>query len=464
MANRSGREAPSTSQTRGTSANRSEAEPVEGALAVLRHNAIGAATSPSRRLYPHQWSWDSACIAIGYARADQERAQTELRSLFAGQWRNGLLPHIVFSEGARYFPGPEFWQTERSPDAPARPRTSGIVQPAVHGTALWEVVRHAADRDRADAFARELLPRMLVAWHEYLYRERTRDGGALVEVWHPWETGMDNSPLWDDALARIEFAPERRARVHARRRPRSQWRTSGRATASTTGTRTSSGCSATSGTTPDGSASRRRSRSGPSSSTRSSSSRIATWPSSRGRRRRRRPARGLGRADRGPRSRSSGTTPRASTATSTSARASRWRPGAPRGSLRCTRRSRRPQRAARMLETVADAGVAVGSDGWAATSLPPGGPSLRAHPVLAGPRLADPELGPPARARALRLRPARRAGPHHPRLARARRRLLGALRPDHAQRPRRRAVRVDRGARARPRRLLVHQRPTAARN
>src|SRR5215210_6713724 len=93
------------------------------ALRVLRENAIGDATSPSRKLYPHQWSWDSACIAIGYARHDQARAETELRSLFEGQWRNGLLPHIVFTEGAEYFPGPEFWQTERSPEAPARPRT-----------------------------------------------------------------------------------------------------------------------------------------------------------------------------------------------------------------------------------------------------------------------------------------------------------------------------------------------------
>jgi hypothetical protein len=189
-------------------ANRQEGTALErDALAVLDENSLGHATSPSRKLYPHQWSWDSACIAIGYARSNQERAERELRSLFSGQWRNGLLPHIVFTEGARYFPGPEFWQTERSADAPAAPRTSGIVQPAVHGTAVWEVVRHAADRDRAVAFARDLLPK-LIAWHEYLYRERTRDGGALVEVWHPWETGMDNSPLWDDALARLELGPE----------------------------------------------------------------------------------------------------------------------------------------------------------------------------------------------------------------------------------------------------------------
>ena len=177
------------------------------ARAVLDANWTGRATRPSPRLYPHQWSWDSACIAIGYAAWDQQRAETELRSLFAGQWGNGLLPHIVFADGARYFPGPEFWQTERSPDSPEHPRTSGIVQPPVHATAAWHVYRFADDRVRATSFLAELMPK-LAAWHGYLYRERTRGDDGLAEVWHPWESGMDNSPLWDDALARMEMTPD----------------------------------------------------------------------------------------------------------------------------------------------------------------------------------------------------------------------------------------------------------------
>jgi hypothetical protein len=177
------------------------------AVAVLDANWMGHATRASADLYPHQWSWDSACIAIGYAGWDQQRAQAELRWLFAGQWDDGLLPHIRFAEDARYFPGPEFWQTDISPRAPTRPRTSGIVQPPVHGTAVWQVYRHARDREEGVAFLRDLLPK-LVAWHEYLYRERTRGDDGLVEIWHPWESGMDNSPLWDEALARIEPPPE----------------------------------------------------------------------------------------------------------------------------------------------------------------------------------------------------------------------------------------------------------------
>ncbi len=176
------------------------------AKAVLEANWMGHATRASARLYPHQWSWDSACIAIGYAGSNQERAQTELRWLFAGQWTNGLLPHIRFADDARYFPGPEFWQTDRSPNAPRHPRTSGIVQPPIHATAVRHVFHRARDGEQAKAFLRELMPG-LVLWHEYLYRERTR-GDGLVEIWHPWESGMDNSPLWDVALARISPARE----------------------------------------------------------------------------------------------------------------------------------------------------------------------------------------------------------------------------------------------------------------
>jgi len=186
---------------------RTDGDLANRAAAVLEANWMGHATRASAHLYPHQWSWDSACIAIGYSGWDQARAQAELRSIFAGQWADGLLPHIRFARDARYFPGPEFWQTHLSPLAPPEPPTSGIVQPPVHATATWKVYRRARDAEEAKRFLRELQPK-LVAWHEYLYRERTRGDDGLVEIWHPWESGMDNSPLWDDALARISPPPD----------------------------------------------------------------------------------------------------------------------------------------------------------------------------------------------------------------------------------------------------------------
>ena len=44
---------------------------------VLRRNDMGGWTRAAPDLYPHQWSWDSACIAIGYSGWDQQRAQDE---------------------------------------------------------------------------------------------------------------------------------------------------------------------------------------------------------------------------------------------------------------------------------------------------------------------------------------------------------------------------------------------------
>lgn len=175
------------------------------ARAVLERNWTGSFTRPGPHLYPHQWSWDSAFVAIGNAPLNAPRARIELRSLFAGEWRNGLLPHIVFAPGmpdSAYFPGAGRWDTARSPDAPRQPRTSGIVQPPVHATAVWQVHDAAPD----PGFLREMLE-PLVAWHDYLHRARDLRGDGLVAIHHPWESGMDNSPAWDAALAAISIPP-----------------------------------------------------------------------------------------------------------------------------------------------------------------------------------------------------------------------------------------------------------------
>jgi hypothetical protein len=115
---------------------RADEKSVQQARMVLDFNWTGEYTMPGPRLYPHQRSWDSAFIAIGYSHYDQERATRELRHLFEAQWKSGLLPQIVFKPlFSEYFPGIEFWHAERSPDAPRDRKTSGVVQPPVHATA-----------------------------------------------------------------------------------------------------------------------------------------------------------------------------------------------------------------------------------------------------------------------------------------------------------------------------------------
>jgi hypothetical protein len=169
------------------------------AVHVLIDNWHGHSTVPSRSLYPHQWSWDSAFIALGLRHWAPQRAATELLSLFGAQWSDGRIPHIAFNPAVdpdAYFPGPTFW---RSADVVGHPPidTSGIIQPPVHATAAVAV----ADGLGNDgvAFARRAYP-CLVAQHDYLRRRRSVGPAGLAAVVHPWETGMDNSPAWDSPL------------------------------------------------------------------------------------------------------------------------------------------------------------------------------------------------------------------------------------------------------------------------
>lgn len=181
---------------------------VKKAKKVLDKNWTGSFTRPATELYPHQWSWDSAFISIGYDHYNQERAEKELQRLFTGQWSNGMVPQIVYDEQADvdYFPGPEFWQVKNS-KAPEEPATSGICQPPVHATAVRRMLESAPDRAAAQEFAADLFPK-LKAWHEFLYNERDPNDEGLAYIRHPWASGQDNSPNWDEALARIELTEE----------------------------------------------------------------------------------------------------------------------------------------------------------------------------------------------------------------------------------------------------------------
>jgi glycogen debranching enzyme len=189
----------------------------ERAAAVLRANDTGRFIKPSQRLYPFQWNWDSAFIAIGLAAVDPERGRVEVRSLLEGQWADGMVPHIVFHpQPIEYSPGAELWASHECDGAPGVP-TSGITQPPVLATALR--VLHEAEPDHA--FLEEVLP-AIDAWHAWFHRERAVDG--LVAVLHPWESA-DNAPRFDSALARLDIegveVPRRsdRSQVDASERP-----------------------------------------------------------------------------------------------------------------------------------------------------------------------------------------------------------------------------------------------------
>jgi glucosylglycerate hydrolase len=182
------------------------------AAGVLRRNDFEGWTKPGPSLYPHQWSWDSAFIALGLAHLDNRRAARELETLFASQWATGKVPHIVFNPEAppqSYFPDEERWSSAAlSKDAPSSPHTSGLCQPPIHAIAVSRIWQTAQGKDArrvemARSFLSDSYPRLL-AWHLYLATARDPEGSGLVTIYHPWESGTDNSPRWDATLEEIE--------------------------------------------------------------------------------------------------------------------------------------------------------------------------------------------------------------------------------------------------------------------
>ncbi|WP_405679330.1 hypothetical protein OG292_37045 [Streptomyces sp. NBC_01511] len=179
---------------------------------VLLANWTGTSTVPSHTLYPHQWSWDSAFIAVGLSRLSPRRAQRELETLLGAQWDDGRIPHIVFNPAVpldAYFPSPDFWRSSTAgatAGAPPDIETSGIVQPPVHALAAWLVHESDPETSGRRGFLERVYPR-LTAWHRYLHTNRDLGGAGLASVLHPWEPGMDNSPCWDRPLERVDPAP-----------------------------------------------------------------------------------------------------------------------------------------------------------------------------------------------------------------------------------------------------------------
>ena len=171
------------------------------AAAVLRLDDRGRYTLPSRTTYPHQWNWDSALAALGWAELDPARAWTELESLAGARDAQGMIPHIAFRGGAaarikaRYLPGPRWWGRRFGADGR---RISGITQPPLAATCMRILFERHPDERRARGL---LAP--LHAWHRFLLDARDPHGQGEPVLIHPWESGRDNAVEWDGPLWRV---------------------------------------------------------------------------------------------------------------------------------------------------------------------------------------------------------------------------------------------------------------------
>jgi glycogen debranching enzyme len=138
-------------------------------------------TLPSADHYPYQWLWDSCFHAIILAQIEPEAAKAELISLLSKQFKDGMVPHIIYwSPGILHL---FRWGVEG---------TSSLTQPPMIAYAAWEIHRRASDR----SFLESIYPAML-AYYRFLIEKRDPRDHHLIGVINPDETGEDNSPRFD---------------------------------------------------------------------------------------------------------------------------------------------------------------------------------------------------------------------------------------------------------------------------
>ena len=160
---------------------------------VLDLNDRGTHTSPAK-LYPHQWFWDSAFIAIGLRHYNPERAAEELANLTRGQWANGMFPNMIFNSSKAYRWEREAWRSWLSPYAPDTVATSGVTQPPMLADAVVKVGEKLSPEYRREFY--HFMYEPLLRYHSWLYTERDPHGEGLALQIHPYEVGLDNTPPW----------------------------------------------------------------------------------------------------------------------------------------------------------------------------------------------------------------------------------------------------------------------------
>jgi len=150
---------------------------------------------PNPGTYPHLWLWDSCFHAIIWAHLGDRRASRELEAVLEGQLADGLVPHMRY--GAE---PPDTWLGPL-------PATSSLTQPPMFGHAVKVLsARGIEPTDETLTRARRGL--------DWLWEHR-RTQDDLIYVVHPWESGNDHSPRWDDwgAPGRTHADYERAART-----------------------------------------------------------------------------------------------------------------------------------------------------------------------------------------------------------------------------------------------------------
>jgi len=139
------------------------------------------AMTPSMIYYVGVWQWDAYFHALAYRHIEKHLAQDQIRIMLDHQREDGMIPDAIHDEG-----------TVTHLNVPV---DADVTKPPLLAWSAWKLYEKDGDRE----FLNEIYE-PIVRCNRWWYEKSDVDGNGLCEYSHPFSSGLDDSPLWDDGM------------------------------------------------------------------------------------------------------------------------------------------------------------------------------------------------------------------------------------------------------------------------
>jgi putative isomerase len=150
-------------------------------LISTRFYTTREAMTPSKLHYVGVWQWDAYFHALAYRHVEMELAKDQIRIVLDHQREDGMIPDAIHDEG--------------TVTRLLLPVEADVTKPPLLAWAAWKLYQADGDREFLDEIYEPV-----VRWNEWWFAHNDTDRNGLCEYQHPFSSGLDDSPLWDDGL------------------------------------------------------------------------------------------------------------------------------------------------------------------------------------------------------------------------------------------------------------------------
>jgi putative isomerase len=150
-------------------------------LISTRFYTTREAMTPSKTHYVGVWQWDAYFHALAYRHIEMPLAKDQIRIVLDHQRDDGLIPDAIHDEGT---------VTHLT-----FPIDADVTKPPLVAWAAWKLFETDGDREFMDEIYEPV-----VRSDNWWFSKNDIDQNGLCEYHHPYSSGLDDSPLWDEGM------------------------------------------------------------------------------------------------------------------------------------------------------------------------------------------------------------------------------------------------------------------------